>query len=287
MRAPLRRPALRHRLLAALVLAAVMAQAPAPAAAPQARRPHATTQRVLFIGNSFSFFNNISDVVAGIADSLADGPAVDATLFADGGMTLQWHLASGKAFAAIDGSRWDRVVLQEQSALGGGSEDGESKLSPPGIFHESVRRFVPHIRAHGSAPLLLMTWARQRHPEEQPILADAYLTIARELSVPVAPAGLAWQEARRRWPDLVLHVADGSHPNPTGTYLSACVLYATLTGRSPRGAASTIIGHPWSRRLQAVDMDTTATLVDLNPALARRLQDLAWEVTSRTPDARR
>lgn len=237
--------------------------------------------RVLFIGNSFTFVNSLPEVVAGIARSLPKGPAIEPTMLATGGMTLQWHLAAGKAMAAIESQRWDYVVLQEQSALGAGTEDGESRLSPPGIFHQSVRGFVPRIRVTGATPLLLMTWAIKKRPTDQAILADAYLSIGRELGVTVSPAGLAWDEAHRRWPELNLHLADGSHPNPAGTYLSACVLYATLTGGDPRGAADTIEGHPFSRSLQGLDPAQTVTLVQLGKPLARRLQDIAWSTAAR------
>ncbi|MEQ1760835.1 MAG: SGNH/GDSL hydrolase family protein [Vicinamibacterales bacterium] len=245
-----------------------------------AQAPKAPLQ-VLFVGNSFTFFNNLPEVVAGIATSLPRGPSIEPTMFATGGMTLQWYWAAGKAAAEIDRQKWDFVVLQEQSALGAGTEVGNGALSPPGLFHESVRKFVPRIRAGGSTPLLLMTWARLSRPDDQALLTSAYESIGQELGVTVSPAGLAWQEARRLWPTLSLHVADGSHPNPTGTYLTACVLYATITGRDPRGAAAKIDGHPYSRARQGIDQDQTTTLVSLEPALAKRLQSLAWDVAAR------
>ncbi len=276
----MRRPLVLVGLVAALAL--VVSTAPAaPGPFRQAGMPRAdAVERVLFVGNSFTYFNNLPEVLAGIARSRPRGPAIEPTMFATGGMTLQWHWAAGKAAALIDAERWDHVVLQEQSALGAGTETGDGRLSPPGLFHQSVRSFVPRIRAVGAAPVLLMTWARRARPTDQALLADAYDTIGRELGVTVSPAGLAWQEARRQWPDLELHVADGSHPNPVGTYLAACVLYVTLTGHDPRGAAPRIDGHPYSRALQDIDRATTVTLVGLEPALARRLQALAWAVAS-------
>lgn len=213
----------RRRLLALLASAAA-----APLAAQS--RP----LRVLFIGNSYTYYNDLPATVASLAASLA-GPRIEPTMIATGGMTLQWHLAAGKATAAIDAGGWDAVVLQEQSQLGAGTANGESRLSPPTVFHESVRKFVPRIRAAGARPLLMMTWARRSRPQEQGQLTEAYQRIGKELQVRVAPVGLAWQAARARWPDLELFVEDGSHPNPVGSYLAACVLYVALTGRAPRG----------------------------------------------------
>jgi hypothetical protein len=273
------------RLGAALLLAGAAVLVLSPSAASRAQTPAeagpnrgSNTRHVLFIGNSFTFFNDLPEVVAAIAASFPQGPQIEPTMFASGGMTLQWHWAAGRAQQQIDSRAWDDVILQEQSALGAGTEVGDGRLSPPGIFHESVRKFVPYVRAAGATPILLMTWARRTHPEDQALLTDAYDTIGRELHVTVSPAGVAWQATRTRWPDLDLHVADGSHPNPAGTYLTACVLYATLTGRDPRGATPHISGHPYSRAIQGIDTTQTVTLVDLAPPLARRLQEVAWSV---------
>ena len=147
------------RFLALTALAASLIWSGSVGLRAQASPSEPAVLRVLFIGNSFTFVNSLPEVLAGIAKSLPKGPAIEPTMVATGGMTLQWHLAAGKAAAAIESRQWDYVVLQEQSALGAGSEDGESRLSPPGLFHQSVRTFVPRIRATGATPLLLMTWA--------------------------------------------------------------------------------------------------------------------------------
>jgi hypothetical protein len=248
--------------------------------APAAQDPTPAPQRVLFIGNSYTYFNNLPELVAAISRSLPNGPRIEPVMYARGGMTLQWYWATGEPAALIDGGGWTHVVLQEQSALGAGTDGGDARLSPPGIFHQSVRTFVPRIRAAGAEPMLLMTWARLAKPDEQAQLTSAYDTIGQELGVTVSPVGLAWQQARRQWPDLALHVADGAHPNPVGSYLTACVLYASLTGRSPRGAAVHIEGHPYSRALRGIDAAQTVTLVDVPKSLGERLQALAWTIVT-------
>jgi hypothetical protein len=47
----------------------------------------------------------------------------------------------------------------------------------------------------------------------------------------VAPVGLAWAQALQREPGLELWAGDGKHPSKLGSYLTACVFYASLTGR--------------------------------------------------------
>jgi hypothetical protein len=60
--------------------------------------------------------------------------------------------------------------------------------------------------------------------------------LAAELGAPVAPAALAWDEALRRRPALNLLGPDGAHPNLAGSYLIACVFYAS---RDPSASSFT------------------------------------------------
>ena len=74
-----------------------------------------------------------------------------------------------------------------------------------------------------------------------------------------------------------LHIWDESHPTPYGSYLAGCVLYATITGLKPNVVAEVIEGHPVARTIGVVDLQTTIPLVDIRPATAKALQDVAWQ----------
>jgi hypothetical protein len=66
--------------------------------------------------------------------------------------------------------------------------------------------------------------------------------MAREFDVEVAPVALAWQRSIKKRPDIDLYVADREHPGIYGTYLTTCVVYATLYGKSPVGLGYTAPG---------------------------------------------
>jgi hypothetical protein len=235
------------------------------------------TLKVLFIGNSYTFFNNLGDLVAGVAAGLP-GPKISPALAVQGGMPLGWHLVNGPAMAMLDEGTWDHVVMQDHSLFGGIVFQGEPRMVPPTGFHESARIMVPRVRARNARPLFFMTWARRGRPAEEPILTNGYLDIGRELGVDVAPVGIAWTEALKQGVPVDLFSADGAHPSPAGSYLAACVIYASLTGKNPAGAPVTIDGSPWSRTEGIVDTSRRVELVSLDRAVARQLQELAWRV---------
>ena len=237
------------------------------------------TLRVLFIGNSYTYFNNLGDMVAGIA-AAGTGPKIAPTLAVRGGQSLQWHLDNGPAMAALKTGTWDYVVLQEQSMLGVATLDGKAVIADPSAFHAAVREWARRVRSVGAKPILFMTWARRSALPEQAKLSEAYVSIGRELNIAVAPVGEAWSAARTRWLSLDLHIFDESHPTAAGSYLAACVIFSTLTGRDPKGAPSVILGHPVARSEGTVDFSEMVPLVDLGATTASWLQEIAWKAVS-------
>lgn len=193
-------------------------------------------QNVLFVGNSYTFVNNLPGTFAKLACS--GGHLVRAEMIAYGGWTLADHVRSKETQRVLSNTRWDVVVLQEQSLIPA-LEGKRMDLMVP-----ASRLLVGRIRAAGAKPVFFMTWGYRKgmpgeglgdYAEMQAKLADGYRAVARDVGAEVAPVGLAWQAALNRNPALDLWDRDGSHPTPAGTYLAACVFYAVIFGQSPVG----------------------------------------------------
>ena len=177
------------------------------------------TTRILFVGNSFSSRNDLPGLVTGLAASV--GRVVETSSIVAGGASLRRHFNAGTVARALADSRWDFVVLQEQSTL---------PIKNPGRYHENVRALNPEIRASGATVVLYLTWARRAAPESQQQLTDAVMAIGREIGARIAPVGIAWQALASSHPDIDLYAADGSHPSMAGSFLAASVLCLTVFG---------------------------------------------------------
>ena len=179
--------------------------------------------RVLFVGNSFTYYNG------GIDKQLAKlAPSIQTSDISQPGYTLEMHWTGGSALKTIGDGHWAYVVLQEQS---------QTPVIDPQKFQEYVNGFNQAIERSGAKTILLMTWQRPNsvgYGVTTARLAAAYEAVGKQLGVKVAPVGLAFASALQQRPDLVLYGADG-HPTMDGTYLAACVLYGTILGRSPVG----------------------------------------------------
>ncbi|MBN8658574.1 MAG: hypothetical protein J0M11_22755 [Anaerolineae bacterium] len=192
--------------------------------------------RILFVGNSYTFTNDLPNTFANLARS--SGHPVEVAMLAEGGVGFVEHLSSPQFSSTLTSSAWDYVVLQEQSQI------PSIKASRTQSMYPAARELVRQIRSISAEPIFFETWAhRGGFPENglftyegmQYEINQGYARIASELNVRLAPVGLAWFRALQANPDLQLWLEDGSHPAEQGTYLAACVFYVTFFKESPVG----------------------------------------------------
>ncbi len=200
--------------------------------------------RILFIGNSFTFYNDLPRMVAQLA-AAGGQRSLHYENETPGGYTLEKHWQDRRAVSRIQSGHWDFVVLQDQS---------EAPLLRRDAMIEYGKNFDAEIKKQRAKTILYETWALQNKPEQQTAISNAYEGLSRHLKARLAPVGSAWQTALRSDPKLILHDMDHKHPNATGTYLGACVFYATIFGKSPEGLPGRIGGltNGEAQQLQAI-----------------------------------
>lgn len=198
--------------------------------------PFATCTRVLFIGDSYTYVNDLPTTFADLAWS--GGRRVDAVTLATGGESLAGHVADAATASTIDAQPWDTVVLQDQSEDPALASIRQSEMDP------AVTQLAALIRNHGSEPLLFLTWGHETGWSEagldsyasmQAAVDQGYLGIADQLTIPIAPVGDAWQTLVATQANPQLWQGDGVHPTTEGTYLAACVFYASIFDQTPVG----------------------------------------------------
>lgn len=187
------------------------------------------TIKVLFIGNSYTYVNNLPSLLTQLAASMSKPKTIETQMVAVGGATLQSHWDNGNALEVLKQGSWNYVVLQEQSML---------PIIEPETMYQYARLFDAEIKKVGADTVFFLTWARQNTPETQRNLTDAYMKITKQLDAVVAPVGIAWQKLHEEDANVMLYDADGSHPNLLGSYMAACVFYAILHNESPIGSTS-------------------------------------------------
>jgi hypothetical protein len=222
----------------------------------------------IYIGNSFFYYNNsVHSHVTALLAAADPGYAWRSTLVAISGSGADWHDvesyfrpdAIGRySFDADNNVVFNKIDRLFDLAL---LMDGSQGPVHPGlkpIFFDFMKRHAATARGHGATPAFVMSWAYADKPRMIDDIAGAYTKLGNDNDVLVIPAGLAFADALREYPGLVLHAPDKRHPSLAGTYLMANTIYVALFGKSP------------------VELAYTA---DLDPVLARFLREIAWTTT--------
>lgn len=192
--------------------------------------------RVLFIGNSYTYVNDLPTTFMNLAR--AGGHKTEVGMSAQGGWMLADHVKSSDTISMINSKKWNFVVLQEQSEVPSIQSSRTQEMYP------AARVLVDDVRLAGAVPIFFITWAHRdglpangmpNYASMQAQIDQGYLLTAQAFSMSVAPVGVAWQNVRDQYPQINLWQDDGSHPTEEGTYLAACVFYADIFRQSPEG----------------------------------------------------
>lgn len=198
-----------------------------------------TPIRVLFVGNSQIDFWDMSRLVSSLSESARpECPRIEGERYTLGGANLRslWeepHADGRRLPDVIASGEYDVIVITESIDL--------AELVPapfPAQFVEDATRIIEAARAAGAVPVLYATPYVERPDGDVSgfhAQADPQLSLGDELDVAVAAGGLAWLRVWEELPDVDLFFTDRQHPGFKGSYISALVLYATITGASPIG----------------------------------------------------
>ncbi len=197
---------------------------------------------VLFIGNSYTYANDLPNTARLLAES--KGKQLTVGSKTNGGYTFQNHCNDPLTWAAMHQQNWDVVVLQAQSQEPSFPDDQVDSGTIP--FAKQLADSVAAINPCSNV-LYYMTWGRENgDPQWAPIstfagmnerLYNAYMRMADTTESMVAAVGATWKYVRDNHPGIQLYVADGSHPSVAGTYLVACTFYTSLFQTPVTGAS--------------------------------------------------
>jgi hypothetical protein len=253
----------------ALVAAAVAVSAcstPAPTAAPVPRWQGETPSSLLWVGNSFFYFNNSMHGHLGGLLNAGGVRGVRQTSVTISGAGLDWHDMASHFKPGTGMLRYsftpnnevtfnkferayDMVLMMDCS---------QCPVHPQlqQAFHDTAKKHAAAVRAAGAEPALFLSWAYQDAPQMTDQLAAEYIKAGRANNMRIVPAGPAFAASVARRPDVNLYAPDKRHPSLAGTYLGAAVVMASLFKKSPVGNTYT---------------------AGLPPDVAQHLQAVAWE----------
>ena len=182
--------------------------------------------RVLFVGNSFTYFNDLPRMVSCLLRCETKGVT-------RGSAYLRYFLdpadeLSARLEEALKEGGWDYLVIQDMSF---------HPVADREAFFRDAAALCARAKAEGITPVFYSTWAYEEGSEKlnqkgcsydqmDAALQSAYREAAAANGALLAPVGAAFTRARTEFP---LYQPDHFHPSPFGTYLAAWVFAYVLT----------------------------------------------------------
>lgn len=217
MRNPPNRRTVNVANLVSVCRRALLAAALLPAASAIAQQ--AQPRRLLFIGNSLTYFYDLPSLVQAAFAGI--GESIDVAMIAKPNYGLQDHWSDGDAQREIERGRWNVVVLQQ-----GPSSLPDSRRT----LLRYVRRFSELIREADAAVALYSVWPMRNRARDFDRAIESYELAAADVGAILFPVAAAW---RATPPEIELYDPDGLHPSHYGAYLASLVMFSVLSGRSP------------------------------------------------------
>ena len=208
------------------------------------------TLSVLFIGNSYTSYNNLPLLVKNLSTSAGKTLNIDSNM--PGGYLMSSHLNDATTLSKISQGNWDYVILQVQSQIPTIEFIRDNDMYPAMTDLKSViEQYNPCAKI-----ITYMTWGRRFGGQQcdpsgtycspvfanfnhmQDSLTSAYLEISELLNIQCAPVGVTWQNILNDT-TLVLHSGDNSHPNIDGSYAAALNIFSSIWKQGTSGLTYT------------------------------------------------
>ena len=194
------------------------------------------SSRILFIGNSYLYYNDsLHNHVKRLLEEKYPNIEPQIKSATIGGSRLSDH-----PFPYLINHENHRLNMPfNYVVMQGGSYEVINQKNQT-HFWQTVKKNAELAQADGIETALYMTHAYQAIDERyEPNLIDkikaTYYQAAKLSNSKVMPVGIAYEMAYEKDPKIKLHHPDGTHPSMLGTYLGACVVFATLTDSNPVG----------------------------------------------------
>ena len=219
----------RFSVLSALLLSVVAMSGKDPLATGE-------TAKVLWIGNSYTFYNDLPKMTANIA--ARNNITLENTEVLKGGERWSGHLQNPGLIEQLQKGGWDFIIMQEFSS---GPAYSTKYVAENIIPYAETIDSIAHAYSPDAQTVLYMTWGHRNgnirqtpyplddnYNDMQERIKTTYIDLAYDLNAWCAPVGIAWQNVRAKYPEIDLYTPDDFHPSLAGSWLAANAIFTTL-----------------------------------------------------------
>ncbi len=186
--------------------------------------------KVLFIGNSITYFNNMPQMFRSISND--NGKAVSIAMHTPGGTGIVNHYVNKQLYSLIRSKAWDIVILQPGSSeSAGASYPVDTTVKRARILLDSIYKNNPCTKVFlYEIPYgIPSSGGYNKYFQVQTMIRDSVSKMADSLYLQMLPAGESFRAYYTTAQNLFLHSSiNNIHPNANGSYLVASTFYSGI-----------------------------------------------------------
>jgi len=189
-------------------------------------------ERILFVGNSFTFYWNLPSQVEQMAKQR--GLNWEVTQTTASGASLRDHWQGNKDLKTqqiLRKETFNRIVFQDHSTY-------------PLVHIDTTAFYFNKLKSVLPAQTKCYLYATWMYPniKGKPVDTNNRNPIEENMRNIVAGkddqmlvVGAAFELFAKRYPEIELFTDDDKHPSPQGSYLAACLIFSTLSEQTSKG----------------------------------------------------
>ena len=220
------------------------------------------------VGNSFTFYYNLPMTIEQFSKS--KGLNWEVHQSTSGGASFKDHWNSEKGLSSVQkikNNTYTHIIFQEYSSY-------------PLIAIDTTQKYLNlmhKIANSESRKFLYATWSypnilknNNLSSPSSKVIEDKLENIKPSLETNILPVGRAFDLFQLRYPDQTLFTSDNKHPNPIGSYLSACVIFSKISNQSS-------LGFP-RRVFEKINNEKDIYYFIVEEEMAKKCQQIADEI---------
>ena len=232
-----------------------------------------STTRILFIGNSSTYYNQMPLMVEGLAK--ANNINCEVKSITASSYKLTQFATTGNAYNteivnALSKEKWDFVILQEHrenimgnlEATKNAITNLKSTIDSTGaktILYETQADYIGNDFIIDGTSIYFDNITLQNY------MTKFYFSLGNKFDCKVAPVGVNYTRCMKEYPEINLYNSDMIHPTLEGSYLAACTLFQTIFETSAYN----------NTFLSGSEFDTSHIIDKLDNDTAKKLQNVA------------
>ena len=183
-------------------------------------------ERILFIGNSFTFYWNLPSQVERM--SIERGLNWDVKHFTLPSATLKTLWNDPDLKSILESETFDHVIIQEHSTNILTNANGNSEF-----YFGQITSLIPDsTQIHFFSTWMYPSMEQFNINNEEYPIERSIKQIIEDTTAKIIPIGRAFKLFQSKYPQFNLFMEDDKHPNPNGSYLASCVIFSHLSAES-------------------------------------------------------